>query len=172
MNHKKNRTLALDYLGIKNSKIYYQFSAEKLHNEIIVRNQGKQTSTGAIAINTGEFTGRSPNDRFVVKDNVTKNDVWWSDINLPFNSKKFDSLYNKVINYLSNKEIFVRDAFACADKSYKLNIRTVNEYPWSNMFVFNMFLRPTEEELSEFSPEWTIINARGFVANPELDGTR
>ncbi|MDG2356774.1 MAG: phosphoenolpyruvate carboxykinase (ATP) [Polaribacter sp.] len=172
MNHTKVRTIALDYLGIKNSKIKYQLSLEQLHNETIVRDQGKETSLGAVAINTGEFTGRSPNDRFIVKDIVTKNEVWWSDINLPFDPQKFENLYEKVVKYLSNKEVFVRDAMVCADENYKVKIRVVNEYPWSNMFAFNMFLRPTEDELTNFTPEWTIVNAPGFMAVPLEDGTR
>ena len=172
MNHTKVRTIALDYLGIKNSKIKYQLSLEQLHNETIVRDQGKETSLGAVAINTGEFTGRSPNDRFIVKDIVTKNEVWWSDINLPFTTQKFENLYEKVVKYLSNKEVFVRDAMVCADENYKVKIRVVNEYPWSNMFAFNMFLRPTEDELTNFTPEWTIVNAPGFMAVPLEDGTR
>jgi phosphoenolpyruvate carboxykinase (ATP) len=159
-------------LGIKNSKIKYQLSLEQLHNETIVRDQGKETSLGAVAINTGEFTGRSPNDRFIVKDIVTKNEVWWSDINLPFDPQKFENLYEKVVKYLSNKEVFVRDAMVCADENYKVKIRVVNEYPWSNMFAFNMFLRPTEDELTNFTPEWTIVNAPGFMAVPLEDGTR
>ena len=150
MNHTKAKTITLDYLGIKNSKINYQLSAEQLHNYTITKGQGKETSLGAIAINTGEFTGRSPNDRFIVKDNVTKGEVWWSDINLPFDAEKFDALYNRVTDYLSKKEIFVRDSYACADEHYKLNIRVVNEYPCSNMFAYNMFLRPTEKELETF----------------------
>ena len=172
MNHTKVRTIALDYLGIKNSKIKYQLSLEQLHNETIVRDQGKETSLGAVAINTGEFTGRSPNDRFIVKDIVTKNEVWWSNINLPFDPQKFENLYEKVVKYLSNKEVFVRDAMVCADENYKVKIRVVNEYPWSNMFAFNMFLRPTEDELTNFTPEWTIVNAPGFMAVPLEDGTR
>jgi len=172
MNHTKVRTIALDYLGIKSSKIKYQLSLEQLHNETIVRDQGKETSLGAVAINTGEFTGRSPNDRFIVKDIVTKNEVWWSDINLPFDPQKFENLYEKVVKYLSNKEVFVRDAMVCADENYKVKIRVVNEYPWSNMFAFNMFLRPTEDELTNFTPEWTIVNAPGFMAVPLEDGTR
>jgi len=138
----------------------------------IEKKQGKTTSLGAVAVNTGEFTGRSPKDRFIVKDAVTKDEVWWSDINIPFDADKFDTLYHKVTNYLSGKEIFVRDSFACADENYKLSIRVVNEYPWSNMFAYNMFLRPTASELEDFSPEWTIINAPGFMADPEEDGTR
>lgn len=162
----------MDYLGIKNSKINYQLSADQLHNETIVKGQGKENSLGVMVINTGEFTGRSPKDRFIVKDAITKDEVWWSDINLPFDADKFDLLYDKLTNYLSEKELFVRDSYACADKNYKLNIRVVTEYPWSNMFAYNMFLRPTEVELQDFFPEWTVVNAPGFMADPEVDGTR
>ena len=172
MHNTKVTTIALDYLGIKNSKINYQLSAEQLHNETIARYQGKASHLGAIAVNTGEFTGRSPKDRFIVKDNLTKDEVWWSNINIPFDTEKFDALYNRVTDYLSKKEIFVRDSYACADENYKIKIRVVNEFPWSNMFAHNMFLRPTEEELVDFSPEWTVVNAPGFTANPEVDGTR
>ena len=133
---------------------------------------GKEASSGALAVNTGEFTGRSPKDRFIVRDSITEDKVWWGDINIPFDSEAFDRLYDKVINYLNEKELFVRDSYACADSDYKLNIRVINEYPWSNMFAYNMFLRPTEEELENFEPEWTVVNAPGFKADPEIDGTR
>jgi len=111
-------------------------------------------------------------DRFIVKDHITKDKIWWGDINIPFESDAFDALYDKVTKYLSGKEIFVRDSYACADPEYKLNIRVINEYPWSNMFAYNMFLRPTIEELKDFEPDWTVVNAPGFMANPEEDGTR
>ena len=166
------KSISLDYLKINNATLHYQLSSEELHTVILQKKQGKVASSGALAIRTGEFTGRSPMDRFIVKDNVTKDEVWWSKINLPFDTEKFDALYEKVVNYLSNKEIFVRDSYACADENYKLNIRVVNEFPWSNMFAYNMFLRPTEEELKGFSPEWTVINAPGFMADPKEDGTR
>ena len=123
-------------------------------------------------MNTGKFTGRSPLDRFIVKDAATKDEVWWSNINLPFEEEKFDKLYQKVVSYLSEKELFVRECYACADEKYKLSIRVINEYPWSNMFVYNMFLRPTEEELHDFSPEWTVISAPGFMADANQDSTR
>jgi len=166
------KSISLNSLGIKNAVIRYQLSSSELHDKTVEKEQGKESSSGAIAVNTGEFTGRSPMDRFIVKDVITKDKVWWGDINLPFDSDKFDKLYVKVTDYLSNKEVFVRDSYACADEDYKLNIRVVNEYPWSNMFAYNMFLRPTKEELKDFSPEWTVINAPGFMANPEIDGTR
>ena len=166
------KSISLNNLGIKNATVRYQLSSDELHTETIKKGQGVASSLGAMAVNTGEFTGRSPKDRFIVKDAVTKEQVWWSDINLPFDADKFDALYNKVADYLSGKEIFVRDSYACADEDYKLNIRVVNEYPWSNMFAYNMFLRPTEAALKDFDPEWTVVNAPGFMADPEVDGTR
>ncbi|MDB4241528.1 phosphoenolpyruvate carboxykinase (ATP) [Polaribacter sp.] len=172
MTDLKTKSISLINLGIKNATIRYQLTSDELHAITIEKEQGITSSLGAIAVNTGEFTGRSPKDRFIVKDAVTKDEVWWSDINLPFDSKKFDVLYTKVTDYLSEKEIFVRDSYACADENYQLSIRVVNEYPWSNMFAHNMFLRPTETELKDFSPEWTVINVPGFKANPEEDGTR
>ena len=104
----------------------------------------------ALSINTGKFTGRSPKDRFIVKDDITEKVVWWGDINIPFNSNNFDQLYKKSIDYLQNKEIYVRDVYACSLKPYQLNIRVINEYPWSNHFVSNMFNEPKDEELKSF----------------------
>ncbi|APX99253.1 phosphoenolpyruvate carboxykinase (ATP) [Lacinutrix venerupis] len=166
------KTISLEKYGIKNATVRYQLSPKELQGITIEKDQGVETANGTLAVNTGEFTGRSPMDRFIVKDNITKDRVWWGDINIPFDADKFDKLYNKVVDYLSEKEVFVRDSYACADEDYKLNIRVINEYPWSNMFAYNMFLRPTEAELENFSPEWTIVNAPGFMAVAEEDGTR
>ena len=162
----------LEDLQITNAIEHWNLPPEKLAEIAIAKGQAKRTNTGAISINTGEYTGRSPKDRYIVKDNITKDAIWWGNINIPFDAEKFDQLYNKVVKYLSGKEVYVRDAYACADPNYKTNIRVVNEYSWSNMFVYNMFLRPTVEELEKFSPEWVVINAPGFMANPEADGTR
>ncbi len=171
-NMLKTKSISLDQYGIKNAKINYQLSPDQLHEITIAKGMGAEASSGALAVNTGEFTGRSPKDRFIVKDDITKDAVWWGNINIPFDSEKFDSLYNKVVAYLSGKEVFVRDCYACADDKYRLNIRVVNEYPWSNLFVYNMFLRLQDEELDSFSPEWIVINAPEFMADPEIDGTR
>lgn len=165
---------SLKAYGFQNPEgaIHYQLKPEQLQKSTLKNNQGQETINGVLAINTGKFTGRSPMDRFIVKDDLTKDEVWWGSVNIPFAPEKFDALYAKVVNYLSKKELYVRDAYACADKDYKLNIRSINEYPWSNMFVYNMFLRPTEEELIGFKEDWLIINAPGFKANPKEDGTR
>ena len=170
--NQENKTITLEQYGIKNAKVNYQLSADQLHDITISKGLGVEASSGAIAVNTGEFTGRSPKDRFIVKDDITKDRVWWGDINIAFEPEKFDALYTKVVDYLSGKELFVRDSYACAYQDYKLNIRVINEFPWSNQFAYNMFLRPTAEELEHFDPEWTIVNAPGFMANPDEDGTR
>ncbi|ASS49595.1 MAG: phosphoenolpyruvate carboxykinase (ATP) [Candidatus Fluviicola riflensis] len=153
-------------------KVYYNLSVTQLVEETIQRRQGILTSTGALACDTGEFTGRSPKDKYIVKDNLTENTVWWGDVNQPFSSDDFNVVYNRVIEHLKYKEIFVRDAYACASPDYKLTIRVVTESPWQNLFTNNLFLRPTEEELADFSYEWLIVAAPSFRANPEIDKTR
>lgn len=168
----KAEDASLEKLGIKNATAHWNLSPEKLADIAVSKGQAERVNSGAIAVDTGEFTGRSPKDRFIVKDEITEDPVWWGNINIPFSADKFDQLQEKMVKYLSEKEIFVRDAYACADPNYRLDVRVINEHPWSNMFVYNMFLRPTEEELKNFNPEWIIINAPGFHANPEEDGTR
>ncbi|MDT7829182.1 phosphoenolpyruvate carboxykinase (ATP) [Pricia sp. S334] len=166
------RNVSLESYGITYSKVQYQLSSSELHALTLEKNMGKEASSGALAVNTGEFTGRSPKDRFIVKDAITSEKVWWGDINIPLEPAEFDALYEKVISYLNGKELYVRDCYACADHNYRMDIRVVNEYPWSNLFAYNMFIRPTDEELKNFSPEWTVINAPGFKADPGTDGTR
>ncbi len=166
------KTISVDKYGIKNAKVKYQLSSEELHRETLNKGQGEEANNGALAINTGEFTGRSPKDRFIVKDDITRDKVWWGNINIPFPPDMFTALYDKVVAYLSEKEIYVRDSYACADKNYKLNIRVITETPWSNLFAHNMFLRPTDSELENFAPDWLVINAPGFMADPKVDGTR
>ncbi len=162
----------LKSIGINNSNPCWNLTASELAQETLRLNQGVLTDTKALAVDTGEFTGRSPKDKFIVLDDKTKDVIWWGDVNFQFDSKKFDALYNKVVNYLSGKKLYVRDSFACADKNYRLSIRVVTELPWSNLFANNLFIRPSKEELSSFNPEWTIINAPGFKAVASEDGTR
>lgn len=159
--------------GIHNAKIHWNLSPEKLQEMTLAKGMGKETANGTLAINTGKFTGRSPQDRFIVKDAYTKNIVWWGKTNKGISPENFDYLQSEVENYLSNKEIYVRDGYACADPKYKLNIRTITEYPWSNMFVYNMFLRLSEVELESFTEDWLILCAPGYVCSePEKHGLR
>ncbi len=161
-------------LGLKlSANIHYQLSADELCEQTINRRQGVYNNSGALCINTGEFTGRSPKDKFIVLDEITKDTVHWNDFNQPIDERYFHMLYKKMMDHLGTKdEIWVRDAYACADPAYRLNFRVVNENAWSNLFAHNLFLRPTEEELESFEPDWHIIQAPGFFANPETDGVR
>ena len=164
---------SLEYLKLQYaSDVFWNLSPTELTEATLFNQQGTLTDTGALSIDTGEFTGRSPQDRFIVEDDITRDSVWWGNINKKFDADKFNKLYDKMTAYLSNRELFVRDAYAGADPNYRIKLRVVNEYPWSNMFAYNMFLRPDENELKEFQPEWHVINAPGFMAIPEIDGTR
>jgi phosphoenolpyruvate carboxykinase (ATP) len=171
-NHGKNTDLN-ESIGLKNlGNQFWNLSPAELVEDTILNGQGVLTNTGALAIETGEFTGRSPKDRFVVCDEKTENSVWWGDVNIKFTPEKFDALYNRMKAYMNGKDVYVRDAYACADADFKLNIRVVTEFSWSNMFAYNMFLRPTEEEITTFLPDWHIVCAPGFMADPAIDGTR
>jgi len=165
----KNLLFSLGLPGAE--KTFYQRTPEELIQQCLERNEGTLNDTGALVINTGKFTGRSPKDRFIVKDKITENTVDWNQINQPIDSKYFDSIYGKIIGHLRNKEIWIRDSYACADDKYRLNIRVINEDPSSNLFAYNMFLRPDDEELKNFNPDWYIIHAPTFFANPNEDGT-
>ena len=175
MNHVGIRPegATLDYLGLKNlAAAFWNLSPAELVEETITLGQGSLSDTGALCVDTGEFTGRSPKDKFIVKDANTENSVWWSQFNIPFESQKFDQLFDRMRAYLVGREVYVRDAFVCADPRYRMNVRVVTEFPWSNMFAYNMFMRPTQEELKNIQPDWHVICVPGFMADPETDGTR
>ena len=152
--------------------VHYQQTPEQLSKSTVELGQGVLNDTGALLINTGEFTGRSPKDKFCVKDEITAEAVHWNDFNIAITPQVFDNMHAKLIKHLGEKELWVRDAYVCSDPQYRLNIRVVNENPWSNLFAYNMFLRPQQNELEDFLPEWTILHAPTFMADPAIDGTR
>lgn len=169
----KGRNASLESIGLGNVAVaHWNLSPAELIEETIISGDGLLSDTGALAIDTGEFTGRSPKDKYVVVDSKTKDSVWWGDINHEFEEEKFDRLYHRMCAYFSGAEVYVRDSYACANPEYRMNIRVVTELPWSNLFANNLFLRPEASELDNFEPEWHIINAPGFKADPEIDGTR
>src|SRR6478735_1218809 len=172
MNTTANQSPDLGYLNLANSPaIYYQLTPAQLVEAAIKRNEGVLSDTGALAIDTGKFTGRSPKDRFIVDDHITHDNVWWGSINYKFDGAKFNALYSKLTKYLAGKEIFVRDSCACANEKYHIDIRVVTETAYQNLFVHHLFIRP-EVINPRGMPEWTIIAAPGFMADPEKDGTR
>ncbi|MNU19026.1 Phosphoenolpyruvate carboxykinase [ATP] [compost metagenome] len=168
----KNPAANLSDIGVNAAVVNWNLSSELLAQQTVDLKQGVLNNTGALCVNTGKFTGRSPKDKFTVKDAITENTVDWGDVNIPISAEVFDKLYDKVVAYLGGKQVWARDAYACADPTYRLNVRIVNETPWANLFCNDLFLRPTEEEVKSFIPDWHIIQAPGFEADPAVDGTR
>lgn len=153
----------LEQYGLRNCSVQWNLSGPELQKITLEKGMGTETANGTLAVNTGKFTGRSPQDRFIVKDDYTREKVWWGKINKSISSENFDFLYDRVTQYLSEKEVFVHDGYVCAHPEYSMNVRTITEYPWSNFFVKNMFLRLTEEELNGFEEEWLVLCAPGYV---------
>ena len=144
-----------------------------LVEKTIIKGQGQLSSTGALVVKTGKFTGRSPKDRYIVEDSLTKDSVDWGDINIPITNDTYQKLFAKITKYADGlEEVYVRDAHACANPNYKLNVRVYTEYPWQNMFVYNMFLRPNESDLKGFTPDWKVYAFPGVKAEPKKHGTR
>ncbi|TCZ68627.1 phosphoenolpyruvate carboxykinase (ATP) [Flaviaesturariibacter aridisoli] len=161
-------------IGLTNTDvIHYQSTPEELVQDSLRLGEGELTDSGALAIRTGEFTGRSPQDKFTVKDETTENTVHWNNFNIPIEEKYFFIIKEQILAYLNQQpELWVRDCYACADPRYRLNIRVVTEKPWTNLFAYNMFLRPEEEELEDFEAEWTVLSAPGLHLDPAVCGTR
>lgn len=163
---------ALGDFGINtNQPVHYQLSPSELIEQTLQRGEGILNDTGALVINTGKFTGRSPKDKFIVRDELTAETVDWNNFNNPIDERHFTQLKSKMLSYLSDKETWVRDCFACAEEKYSVSLRVINENPSSNLFCHNMFIRPSHVELSNFAPSWHLIQAPGFKADPEVDGT-
>ncbi|MGC4377758.1 phosphoenolpyruvate carboxykinase (ATP) [Fictibacillus sp. Mic-4] len=157
---------------LNSSKTYHNLPVPILVEKALLRNEGKLSSTGAFQAVTGKYTGRSPKDKFIVEDESVKDKIDWGDVNQPIAPEKFDLLYKKVLQYLSEKEeLFHFKGFAGADHAYRLPIQVINEYAWHNLFAHQLFVRPNEKEVNELEPEFTIVSAPGFLADPEVDGT-
>jgi phosphoenolpyruvate carboxykinase (ATP) len=161
-------------LGLRISDtIHYQLPPDELVRHCLHRKEGVLNDTGALLIRTGAFTGRSPKDRYLVKDEVTTAQVDWNDFNQPMDPAHFHRIYVAVTTWLNQSpELFIRDAYVCADPRHRLNLRIVNETPSGNLFAHNMFLRPAEEELEDFRPDWQILAAPGLSLDPATCGTR
>jgi len=169
---KKNPSAKLADMGLNVGVAHWNLAPEDLVKKTVELGQGVLNDAGALCVSTGKFTGRSPKDKFTVKDANTEKSVDWGDINIPISAEVFDKLYDKVCKYLDGKEVYVRDSYACADPKFRLNIRVVNETPWANLFCNDLFLRPTEQEIATQNPDWLILQAPSFMADPAVDGTR
>lgn len=157
---------------LSGNNVNVQLSVPQLVEKATSRGEAILTADGAVTAQTGKYTGRSPKDRYIVEEPSSKDKIDWGTVNRPISSEIFDNLYTKVINHLSEKdELFVFKGFAGADESNRLAIQTVNEFAWHNLFVHQLFIRPTEEELQTHEAQFTIISAPTFKADPSIDGT-
>src|SRR5258708_4569089 len=155
---------------LSEGRTHFNLSPAVLVEHSIRRNEAKMAANGAIVGYTNR-TGRSPKDKFIVKDETTAHSVAWGAVNAPFEPEKFDALYERVMEHLRGRELFVQDLFCGADPAYRLPVRIVNEYAWHNLFVRQLFLRPTAAELTSHHPQFTVIAAPEFKADPKRDGT-
>ena len=163
----------LESVGLTNTgRQWWNLSPSSLVEHTIKKGQGELADNGALLVRTGKYTGRSPKDKHVVRDINTESTIWWGDVNHPISPENYERILSKMQSYLQGRELYIRDVFCGADPQYRLNVRVVNTMPWANMFVDNMFIAPDRESLENFVPEWTVIQAPGFKADPTTDGTR
>ena len=171
MNMLKRANPELAYLFIQNKeKVHYQKCIGELVENAIVHGEGNLSETGALAADTGHFTGRAPSDRYIVRDEVTEDTVWWGAINQPISEASFQQLFEQVGAYFSGRDTFVRDVFAGADPKHSISVRAITETSYQNIFVNNLFIRPVSANAKAI-PEWSILAAPGFTCeHPEQYG--
>lgn len=152
--------------------VHAQCNPAELAAQTLSRGQGALTDTGALSVRTGVFTGRSPKDRYLVLDDLSRDIVDWNSINQSLSPSRFELLLNKMLRYLEGREIWVRDGFSCTHPDFRMPIRFLTETPWANLFCHHMFLRPSPNGEDRIPYEWSLIHAPGFQADPKRDGTR
>jgi phosphoenolpyruvate carboxykinase (ATP) len=153
------------------NKIYRNIEQCRLVEHALKRGEAQLTAAGALSLNTGKYTGRSPRDRFIVDSRETHDYINWGETNLPIGEEEFECIYARLLAYLKEKDLYIFDGFAGADRRYTIPIRFINEMAVQNLFVHNLFIRPAKEELEGYEPEVTVICAPGFKANPSIDKT-
>jgi phosphoenolpyruvate carboxykinase (ATP) len=151
--------------------IYWNLSTPALYERAIRNREGEVVHLGPLAVRTGSYTGRSPNDKFVVNDPEVAQDVWWGQVNKPFEPAAFDNLHRRMMAYFQHKDLYVQDCFAGADPNYRLPIRVITEFAWHSLFARTMFIQARPEELANHVPQFTVIDAPYFQATPEVDNT-
>jgi phosphoenolpyruvate carboxykinase (ATP) len=159
--------------GLHNVEIvHWNHQAPSLYEAALRRHEGILSSDGALVTKTGEYTGRSPRDKFFVEEPSSRGDIWWGSVNQPISPEKFDVVHKRMTDYLRNSEVFVQDLYCGADPAFRLPVRIITENAWHSLFARNMFIVPEDGELKSFQPAWTVIQAPNFHSNPETDGTR
>ncbi len=152
--------------------VYWNLSVAELVEQALRRGEGRLAATGAFVAATGEHTGRSPQDRFVVREPSTEADIWWGEVNVPIAPEAFDRLHAKVVAGMNARDLFVQDLHAGADPAYRIGVRVVSTRAWASLFSWNMFLPSALDRAAAFQPDWTVLHAPEVVADPGTDGTR
>ena len=166
-------TYGIEKLGIVNATaIYRNLKPSQLTEHALRRGEGTLSNTGALVVKTGKYTGRSANDKFIVDTPAVHDEIAWGSVNRPITKARFDAIYNKAVAYLQNREVYIFDGFAGGDTRYRQSFRIINELASQNLFIHQLLIRPTAEQLEDFAPDYTIIAAPGFKCVPEIDGTR
>ena len=174
MTTQVERAFGLEALGIvRSGRVHWNLSPAALYEQALARGEASLAAEGPLVARTGQHTGRSPNDKFVVKEPASEKHVHWGTVNKPIDEAKFDALHKDMMAYLQDKDLFVLDAWGGTDPKYKMPIRVVNEFAWHNLFARNMFLPENDPaKRREHRPEFTVIDAPKFKADPEKHGTR
>src|SRR5579859_2593064 len=146
--------------------VYWNLSTSALYEETIRRREARIAHLGPLVVRTGQHTGRSPNDKFIVEEPYSQPKIWWGKVNQPMSMDQFDALHMRMMSYLQGKDVFVQDCYAGADKHYRLPIRIITEYAWHSLFARNMFIHPEDEDLANHIPEFTVIDVPDFHADP------
>src|SRR5256885_5500631 len=147
-------------------------SPAALYEHAVRRGEAAIVSTGALTAETGKHTGRSPSDKFFVKEATSQDAIWWHPGTQPIPPEKFDGLLRRMEDFIATHEVYTQDVFACADARYRLRVRVITEQAWHSLFARNLFIRPNADELLAFEPDFTVISLPSVSADPARDGTR
>lgn len=163
----------IEQQGIKNvGRVFGTPSTPVLYEEIVRRREGLISHLGPIVVRTGHYTGRSPNDKRIVREVSSEEKIWWGPVNVPMEQPKFDMLHSRLLAYLQGRDLFMQDCFVGADPAHRIPVRIITEYAWHSLFARNMFIQIKERsQLVNHIPQFTVINTPRFHALPELDGT-
>ena len=164
----------LGQLGISpGGELHRNLGAPQLYELAIKRGEGLISESGAFVVETGQHTGRSPGDKFVVRHPEYGDKIWWGPVNQPVEPPHFEELFGRVTDYLSAQEtLFVQDCFVNADPRYRLAVRAVGQTAWHSLFARNMFMPASADELADYRPQFTVVHAPLFEAEPQRDGTK
>lgn len=168
---RKNSKFGLEDHGVINTlEAHWNLGAEALYEDTVQLGLGVISEGGALAVETGKYTGRSANDKFLVEEDSSKGNIWWGPVNKPISEDRFNAMHTKMLAYYQGRELYVQDLYAGADAGYRLSVRVITDSPWHSLFARNMFIAVPPDELPQFMPELTILHAPWMEADAERDG--